>query len=539
MKNFLLFILPVLFLLFSSSAQAQTSWLDPSGKVTDSAHAAYERVLIQAPDSFRAYYFPGKQLYFEGRILSADQEVEEKNIYAGDCQWYYRNGKKKAERRFTDSGIENGVSRHYHESGKLWKEAEYVNGQLKDNRYLELDDQGNVTEIFRDEFDNNTSGWDLASYPGSSVSLTNGRLHIESLSEDGTSRTISRPLSNGSYMIEAVIDSRNMKGNKYGLVWGFKDWDNYNYLLVSSSYVSIGNIFEGVRFDKLSYVHCSAIDKQGLNTFRLLSDNERLILTVNGEMVNKLAEMRLSGSHIGFVLGDAAELEIERLTIKQFTGKNSSFFAGNDLDIKGSGTGLILSSNGYLVTNNHVVEQASYIYADIHREGSSKTYEARVVMKDEGNDLCILKVEPSEGFPANIDYGFASSTLIAPGSSVFTLGYPLALSGMGQEPKFTDGRISSKTGYNNAINSFQTTIPVQPGNSGSPVFNEKGELVGIINAKVMAADNVSYAVKLNYLKNLYELLPDPVIPSGNKPENLPLTEKISLLSQYVVFIKIK
>ena len=70
---------------------------------------------------------------------------------------------------------------------------------------------------------------------------------------------------------------------------------------------------------------------------------------------------------------------------------------------------------------------------------------------------------------------------------------------MGKEAKFTDGKISAKTGYEGAVNSFQSTIPVQPGNSGGPVFNDLGQLVGVINARINNADNVSYAIKLNYI----------------------------------------
>ncbi|MBK6522650.1 MAG: trypsin-like peptidase domain-containing protein [Sphingobacteriaceae bacterium] len=88
---------------------------------------------------------------------------------------------------------------------------------------------------------------------------------------------------------------------------------------------------------------------------------------------------------------------------------------------------------------------------------------------------------------------------------------------MGKEAKFTDGKVSSKTGFNGAINSFQSTIPVQPGNSGGPVFNDKGQMVGVINATYREADNVSYAIKLNYINNLIDLLADTV-------EHLPIIQ---------------
>ena len=111
---------------------------------------------------------------------------------------------------------------------------------------------------------------------------------------------------------------------------------------------------------------------------------------------------------------------------------------------------------------------------------------------------------------------------------------------MGKEAKFTDGRVSSKTGYNGNINAFQTTIPVQPGNSGGPVFNSDGQLIGVINATFKEADNVSYAIKLNYIKNLIELMNEKVEPpSNNTIQNLSLEEKLKVLTNYVVLIKVK
>jgi S1-C subfamily serine protease len=111
---------------------------------------------------------------------------------------------------------------------------------------------------------------------------------------------------------------------------------------------------------------------------------------------------------------------------------------------------------------------------------------------------------------------------------------------MGKDAKFTDGKVSSKRGYDGAINSFQTTIPVQPGNSGGPVYNEKGEFVGLISAKIANADNVSYAVKLNYIRALLDLTPSTVeTPTGKNISGNTLEEKIKLLSKYSVLIKIK
>jgi S1-C subfamily serine protease len=164
-------------------------------------------------------------------------------------------------------------------------------------------------------------------------------------------------------------------------------------------------------------------------------------------------------------------------------------------------------------------------------------------MKDEDNDLAVIKISDEQFKPmfGGIDYAFSSSHSFELGGNAFTLGFPLALAGMGSgEVKFSDGKISARTGYNGALNSFQTSIPVQPGNSGGPVFNQNGELIGIINSKIAKADNVSYAIKYNFLINLLQSLPENVnLPSNNKLATYSLEEKIKNVKKYIVLIKIK
>ena len=152
--------------------------------------------------------------------------------------------------------------------------------------------------------------------------------------------------------------------------------------------------------------------------------------------------------------------------------------------------------------------------------------------------MAIIKIEDDKFKPyIKLPYSF-KSTISDVGSNVFALGYPMALTVMGEEVKFTDGKISSKTGFQGDITTYQISVPVQPGNSGGPLFDYDGNIIGIVNAKIMAADNVSYAIKLTYLKNLIDVIPDKLIlPSDISISQKTLTEKIKVLSNYVVLIK--
>jgi S1-C subfamily serine protease len=123
------------------------------------------------------------------------------------------------------------------------------------------------------------------------------------------------------------------------------------------------------------------------------------------------------------------------------------------------------------------------------------------------------------------------------GTSVFTLGYPLAQA-LGKEVKFTDGKISSKTGYQGDFCCYQISVPVQPGNSGGPLFDEVGGLIGVINAKVTNAENVSYAIKSSYLLNLLDAA-SIEIKEVDSSKLATSTDKVKELSKFTVFIKVK
>jgi len=118
----------------------------------------------------------------------------------------------------------------------------------------------------------------------------------------------------------------------------------------------------------------------------------------------------------------------------------------------------------------------------------------------------------------------------------------MALSVMGKEIKFTDGKISSRTGFKGDITTYQSTTPIQGGNSGGPLFDSKGNLIAINSAKLKAdvADNVSYSIKSSYLLSLIDALPQNIsIPNSSVLATKPLTEKIKTLSKFVVLVKVK
>jgi S1-C subfamily serine protease len=208
----------------------------------------------------------------------------------------------------------------------------------------------------------------------------------------------------------------------------------------------------------------------------------------------------------------------------------------------GNGSGFFISQNGYIVTNYHVIEKASEIEVEFKYRNEIKGFNAKVIQTDAINDLAILKIEDDNfSYVGDLPYSFKTRSVDV-GTDVFALGYPKALTIMGKEIKFTDGRISSKTGFKGDITTYQSTTPIQPGNSGGPLFDFNGNLIGINNAKIVTEDveGVSYSIKSSYLLNLIDVLPETIpLPSSTQLASKPLTEQIKILSDYVVLIKVK
>lgn len=214
---------------------------------------------------------------------------------------------------------------------------------------------------------------------------------------------------------------------------------------------------------------------------------------------------------------------------------NSAITPGNS-GAEWSGTGFALK-NGYIATNFHVIENAKSITVRGINGDFAKSYKAEVVASDKFNDLSIIKISDSRfsGF-GSIPYSITTS-MADVGEDIFVLGYPLT-STMGDEIKLTTGVISSRTGFQGDVSLYQISAPIQPGNSGGPLFDSKGNVIGIVSAKHTGAENVGYAIKASYLKNLMESgLSTNIFPTSNSVASLTLSNKVKSEKNFVFFIE--
>lgn len=200
-----------------------------------------------------------------------------------------------------------------------------------------------------------------------------------------------------------------------------------------------------------------------------------------------------------------------------------------------SGTGFALN-DGYIVTNYHVIDGAKSISIQGVKGNFDTHYAVTIVGCDKNNDLALLKISDSNftGF-GPIPYAISNTTSEV-GEDVFVLGYPLT-STMGDEIKLTTGIISSRTGFQGDVALYQISAPIQPGNSGGPLFDKKGNVIGIVSAKHSGAENVGYAIKTMYLRNLVESCANAsIIPTNNTISTLALTGKVKKEKSFVFFI---
>lgn len=201
-----------------------------------------------------------------------------------------------------------------------------------------------------------------------------------------------------------------------------------------------------------------------------------------------------------------------------------------------SGTGFFLSKDGYIITNYHVIENARTIKVSGINDDTKTSYTARVEISDKQNDLAILRIIDVSFKPlTNIPYTFKYTTSSV-GEDCFVLGYPL-ISTMGLDIKLTNGIISSKTGFEGNIAEYQMSAPVQPGNSGGPLFDKNGNIIGVVCAKHREAENADYAIKASYIRNLVDLLPTSItMPQTNLLTGKALPKQVELASKAVCVI---
>lgn len=184
------------------------------------------------------------------------------------------------------------------------------------------------------------------------------------------------------------------------------------------------------------------------------------------------------------------------------------FFQGFQFDLdmpvqpqQALGSGVVISADGYVITNNHVVEHADEIIVKFN--DNAKAYEATLVGRDSRNDLALLKLEAGTKIPAYATLGDSSTLRV--GDAVLAIGNPFGLGGT-----VTKGIVSAlgrQIGQGPYDDFIQTDAAINPGNSGGPLFNGKGEVVGIntaILSRTGGSNGIGFAIPIDTVKLIVE-----------------------------------
>jgi S1-C subfamily serine protease len=181
------------------------------------------------------------------------------------------------------------------------------------------------------------------------------------------------------------------------------------------------------------------------------------------------------------------------------------------------GTGFFVSKSGYFVTNHHVVEDAKEVRLTL-KNGTKLL--AEMIATDPANDVAIGKVASTDSW-LTLD----GDEILKKGDEVIALGYPL-IAIQGQSQKATFGRVNALSGIKDDVRFLQVDVPIQPGNSGGPLLNSKGRVIGVITATLnqiitlrtsgALPQNVNYAVKVDYVSPLLKQYVQLTVPDSKK-----------------------
>jgi len=518
--------------LAQSTAEAkpiEITYYDKDWKqVTDRKKAVYFRHVFKTDDPERVlvkdFYISGKPQY---ECFATDYDVRDGNKLAmdGTCRWFNEDGSLSNESEYR-LGKQEGLSKEFDDDG-TYTTGYYVNDR-REGKFNVIDQEGNLlgqsvydggveakfalvcgtercARIYSEEFDElsvaRVRDW---MFDPLTTFLDQGGLLVELDPRSEAYQVNNLGLEySGSWFLSSKFRFVKIKDRvEHGILFGASGYRNLiSFVVDSDGAVSIYDRRNGVDRPLLERKRVGSFLKgEKDNTIVVTRDENGFSFSLNGEVVHKINDLRWHGGDVGIFSG-AGRGHVAVWNFLQMGPAEKP----SDISLKpptwwsATGSGFILSTEGYVVTNHHVIDGATRVEIDIKIGDEWKSATAEVVAFDAASDLAILKLDPqSLAHLENIPFSLKSD-LAELGTRVFTLGFP-ETQVLGGEMKFTEGSVSSRSGYKGDVTTYQVSIPVHDGNSGGPLFDIDGNLIGVINSNVPGLQNVSYGIKASYLR---------------------------------------
>jgi len=231
---------------------------------------------------------------------------------------------------------------------------------------------------------------------------------------------------------------------------------------------------------------------------------------------------------------EIAKIEQERRSESKISANQSSTNNAIKPPAQYTGTGFLISAQGYAVTSYHVVKEADSVFLENEKFGSLKGW---VIYSDPLNDVSIVQIVSPGWKPYRVPY-VLSMREAALGEKVYTLGFPR------EDIVFGEGAVSASSGYRQDHHAYQVSIPVNPGNSGGPLLNERGELIGIISGFQSRVQGATFATKAQAIieavktPGLDTLKRAIILPQRNGLQSANRVQQIQRLKEFVFMVRV-
>jgi len=505
-----------------------------------------------------------EQLLWEGSYFLFNRNEPKRNKFQGACIWYHKNKQVARESTYRD-GVLEGKTIFYDEGGNKTYSGLYKNGKLEGGKMIQYDESGVTGKIYMQNFDGFYDSWDEERGKDGESNIADGALWIKSKSKDGyTRKEYMQVDTKNDFSIETGIKLDD--GEVFNVVYGFKDFQNYHGVVIDrKGYIRLQHFYEGINVEKNQWFKVKVNSKW--NILKILRVGDNVYVSFNSNVVTSYKFSKLYGNYLGYYLPKKGQqIGIAYIRSKEFSyltksdGNDNSNetrrtqkeeqkrvyknreTGSNDFSDESwnpAGTGFYVASNGLIVTNYHVIDEVNFIGITQFINGRKTILKAKVILSDPQNDLALLQVDDTKFIsPGSLPYDLKPDVAEV-GESIFTMGYPLTFM-LGDEIKITDGIISARSGFQGDSKMYQISAAITFGNSGGPLFDKMGNLLGM-NSSVIKykdlAENTGYSIKTSMILNLLNSSNDPiVIENKNLLKGKDLKDQIKILRNFVPMI---